>query len=1242
MRAFLIPVFILAGSSTHAQWITQSNFGNQAARAVAFSDADHGFVAVYGGFKRTADGGSSWADAGYVGADTLHRFYKETRAVHAFTADEAIACGVDLWSNTEMILRTVDGGLDWDTVHAGPFGTELNDLHFVSASIGMAVGGDGRIFRSLNGGYTWSAQVSGTAADLFGVYFVDALVGIAVGDHVILRTTDGGSSWSVQSAPVALRGIAAFDASAWMASGDAGTALLSEDGGATWVDRPIPFNDPDLYRLSVLDANTVHVGADALIYVTHDRGLLWEKFDMDPSGYIVLDIQADASLNGTGYAAGLFGRVYKTTAASDAGHPLIAAVPDTLGACVGESIFFDNLSSTTYSTVWKLDGAAVSASTDATIVFPAAGSHNVRMVVSNGLYQDSLQFQVQVQGVPSIQSFNVLASPSQVCPGASAQLFVTPGQTGVSYQLLVGGVPIGTAQTGTGSMLTFQIAAAQAGGVYAIQATRSGACGVATSTVNSPLVVLALPLTSLAVTLDPAVLCAPGPVSLIVTGTEVGVNYTARNGNVVVSGPQAGNGGTLTFSLGSVNAANTYNVRAVTVVGGCAVVLDQQPALIYAPMDAAFTVDDPYPFVGQTVSIINNATAVAFEWSLGADAMPQTSTLASPQVSYAQIGAQLITVQMTNAEGCTDQSTMTVQVTAPAPDLSGAVCWSGLSGLQMPDGPSQQKRYVLDTHVTADGSFVMCGYQYQPGGITYVYNMFLTKFDPSGNLLWDQLIDPADQGTDYRSSFGTSLTSDPDGNIYLGGSFASNSFVLGATTYTQTAAAPRGFVAKLDPSGTYLWVVLSGAISAPTGVSSVAYEDEGHLYAIFKGGSQLVQANGVSVNIPNTGYGSERMVRLDTDGLVHQITRFGQQTIYTIGYLNPDIITATDSRVAPISPRMEAGPGGRLYVSGFIDDNGAIAIMGADTITRLDPTLKYTGYMAVWDTSSGWASAFPTWATDHGNPREMQRAAFAPDSEGQVTVMRSWYAYPQAVIEPRLVLADGTEIPGDSGTVMMRWDMDGDLLWWQRHAYATHYDLACDGSRYLALAQFGQSAMFDAGGASLSTEWAGGSDVVLFRSDLNGVVQGARSFASAGFDHCAPIALHACGGVVFAGSAGDDLVVDGAQLHGTADEIYVLRFAEETECQATDCAPIIMAVRAEPDANEVHVFPNPSADAFRFTGKGIRYAEVFNGQGARMASVPYDGGGALRWSAEGLPAGIYFARIQTDGGPVTLPLQVTR
>ncbi|HLP18618.1 MAG TPA: hypothetical protein VK470_20335 [Bacteroidota bacterium] len=55
--------------------------------------------------------------------------------------------------------------------------------------------GSGVIVRSTNGGASWTSQSGADQKDRYGVGYIDATTGIAVGGGgTILRTTDGGAT----------------------------------------------------------------------------------------------------------------------------------------------------------------------------------------------------------------------------------------------------------------------------------------------------------------------------------------------------------------------------------------------------------------------------------------------------------------------------------------------------------------------------------------------------------------------------------------------------------------------------------------------------------------------------------------------------------------------------------------------------------------------------------------------------------------------------------------------------------------------------------------------------------------------------------------------------------------------------------------------------------------------------------------------------------------------------------------
>ena len=94
----------------------------------------------------------------------------------------------------------VQSAAQWVWQNPLPQGNHLFGLSFTDANNGTAVGLHGTILRTTDGGHHWIIQSSGTTNWLYGVSFVDANNGTAVGvNGTILKTADGGQSWVSQT-----------------------------------------------------------------------------------------------------------------------------------------------------------------------------------------------------------------------------------------------------------------------------------------------------------------------------------------------------------------------------------------------------------------------------------------------------------------------------------------------------------------------------------------------------------------------------------------------------------------------------------------------------------------------------------------------------------------------------------------------------------------------------------------------------------------------------------------------------------------------------------------------------------------------------------------------------------------------------------------------------------------------------------------------------------------------------------
>lgn len=208
------------------------------------------------------------------------------RGVSAVAAQVAWASGAN-----GALLRTVDGGAVWMklTPPAGAEKLDFRDIDAFSDQVAYALsigsGETSRIYKTVDGGRTWTLQFANTDPKVFldAMAFSDAEHGFAFSDSVdgqfvILSTANGGAKWDripVERLPPALPGEGAFaasgtnvavlGASVWIGTTKS-RVLRSTDGGRTWSvsQTPIAIGDAaGIFSIAFKDANHgIVVGGD--------------------------------------------------------------------------------------------------------------------------------------------------------------------------------------------------------------------------------------------------------------------------------------------------------------------------------------------------------------------------------------------------------------------------------------------------------------------------------------------------------------------------------------------------------------------------------------------------------------------------------------------------------------------------------------------------------------------------------------------------------------------------------------------------------------------------------------------------------------------------------------------------------------------------------------------------------------------------------------------------------------------
>jgi len=182
------------------------------------------------------------------------------RGVSAVSGDVAWASGAE-----GTALRTIDGGRTWvRRPIPGAEALDFRDIDAMSAEVAYALsigpGDASRIYKTTDGGVRWALQFRNDDPQVFldAMAFGDARHGMAFSDavdgrFVVLVTADGGDTWARVPAdrlPPALPGEGAFAASgtnvavhgtrhAWIGT-TAGRVLRTTDGGRTWTIASTP------------------------------------------------------------------------------------------------------------------------------------------------------------------------------------------------------------------------------------------------------------------------------------------------------------------------------------------------------------------------------------------------------------------------------------------------------------------------------------------------------------------------------------------------------------------------------------------------------------------------------------------------------------------------------------------------------------------------------------------------------------------------------------------------------------------------------------------------------------------------------------------------------------------------------------------------------------------------------------------------------------------------------------------
>lgn len=318
----LFIIFFFTGVKSYGQqyWLSAGNASNQNLWRCSFVDTLYGWaIGDSGVIVHTTNGGISW---------TAQNSKLKEYMVNVFFLNRrlgwALSWGLNQSYYGTYVLKTTNGGADWDTTSYPIPDTYIRNIYFRDSLTGYMGGGPAILLKTTNAGVNWlPCQVDTTTiVSRFPVSrfrFYSSNIGAAMGGvmdiaGVFWKTTNGGLFWTAAAiAPEPITDIKFYDSLNMLAVGgdyEYGVSVLkTTNGGMNWTYKTMGvYGIPQTLSFRTESEAWCPMGYLYVLYMTFNNGQDWQEINTPDSAQI-FDLVFMSSRFGIG--VGLNGKVIK-------------------------------------------------------------------------------------------------------------------------------------------------------------------------------------------------------------------------------------------------------------------------------------------------------------------------------------------------------------------------------------------------------------------------------------------------------------------------------------------------------------------------------------------------------------------------------------------------------------------------------------------------------------------------------------------------------------------------------------------------------------------------------------------------------------------------------------------------------------------------------------------------------------------------------------------------------------------